>query len=66
MNWLVRKWRQWFGGHYKIGDYVYTRAELEAAFGVSNSALAERAAEARRDYDEFMRRISVDHENDRG
>ena len=56
MNWFVRKWRQWFGGHYKVGDYVYTREELESVFKLHETT-AERAAQARLDYDEFMQRI---------
>jgi hypothetical protein len=64
MNWFVRKWRQWFG-YYKVGDYVYTHAELEAALGPLNRLTAERAAQARRDYEEFMRLVTRDTASER-
>jgi hypothetical protein len=60
MNWFVRKWRQWFGHYYKVGDYVYTKAELEAALKPLDGLLADRAAQAKRDYEEFMRRVMRD------
>jgi hypothetical protein len=53
IDWLVRKWRQRFG-YYKVGDHVYTKAELEAALKPLEGLLAERAAQAKRDYEEFM------------
>jgi hypothetical protein len=61
INWLVRKWRQWFG-HYKVGDYVYTQAELEAAMKPLQDFTAERAAQARRDYEEFMCMHRAEHD----
>ncbi len=58
VNWLVHKWRQLYGGYYNVGYYVYTRAELESALKavLVDINTNERAAEARREYDEFIRR----------
>jgi hypothetical protein len=44
MNWLVRKWRQWFG-YYQIDEFTYTHAELETAL---KPYTLERVAQAKR------------------